>query len=319
MRLLLPAVGLLALVVPARAQTYHATDPASITVQVGPEGLVVHQRSVRYEAYADVPEDIRVGVPFGNRLATIATVASGALDDQTSRVEVVVQALSGPGLYRVTAFSDPGSEGAVAAPFFVTTQRGCCSPLTRYHVRAIETGRLLFTATGAGLSGLVAVMDVPNRHPAVERWAAFEGRPGERSDPAMLGILRYGDRGGALDTLVLRMEVARQPEDVGLDLPECGALLWREPGREPPPGQPHRAAAGACFEPPGLSYATPLFGLEHAGAAPGGFELELSLHDTVYASIPVTRDRLDVAHARLAPGVSLAPVPQATPGAATVP
>ena len=54
----------------------------------------------------------------------------------------------------------------------------------------------------------------------------------------MLGILRYGDPHGAIDTLTLRMDVAKQPADFIRDLPECGALLWLEPGK--PPGQGQR-------------------------------------------------------------------------------
>lgn len=312
---LLPVVFVLTLLLPGggEAQMYRATAPSDITVEVRPDGLVVQQRSVRYEVYDAIPDDIKVGVAFEHRLATISTVSDGATDDQTSRIEVTVDALSGDGLRRITAFSDAGSEGAVSGPYFMTIQRGCCSPLTRHHVRNVETGRLLFTATGAGIAGLVALMTVPNHHPTIERWAAFEGRPdGANNDRSMLGFLRYGDRSGALDTVILRMDVAKQPEEFILDLPSCGALLWLEPGWEPAQGQPRRPDGEKCFAPPGLSYSTPLFGLEHSGKALGGFELEMSLSGMVYATISVRNDRLDLAHARLAPGVSLVQV-QPTP------
>ena len=302
----MPILVLLAMFLPSRgdAQSYQSTAPSSITVEVTPHGMVVHQRSVRYAVYGAIPDDIKVGVPFEHRLATITTISDSVADDQTDTIEVTVDALSGTGLGRVTAFSDAGSAGIVSAPYFVTVQRGCCSPLTRYHVRNIETGKLLFTATGAGLTGLVALVTVPNHHPSIERWAAFEGHPeGNNGDRAMLGILRYGDRNGAIDTVGLRMEVAKQPEEFILDLPSCGALLWLGPTNAPGQGQPDRPLAGKCFEPPSLSYSTPISTFERRGGA----SLELSLDNKVYATIPVTDDHLDLAHATLAPGMSLVP------------
>ena len=313
MKILIQALVLLTLILPAHghAETYQATAPSNITVQVGPDGLVVHQRSVRYEVFSAIPDDIKVGVPFATRLATITTLSNRDNDDQTDTIEVTVDALSGPVQHRIATFADAGSTGTVASPYFITTQTGCCSPLTRHHVRNIETAKLLFTSTGPGEAGLVALMSVPNHHPTVERWAAFEGLPESASqDRALLGYLRYGDRNGSIDTLALRMNVADQPEEFALDLPDCGALLWVEPGKPPTPGQPTRPPSGTCFAPPGLSYSTALFTLEHKSGTLGGFDLEFSMDGKVYATIPVNNDHLDLAHATLAPGMSLVPAQQ---------
>jgi hypothetical protein len=154
-------------------------------------------------------------------------------------------------------------------------------------------------------------MNVPNHHPTIERWAAYEGRPdGGNDDRAMLGYLRYGDRHGAIDTIELRMNVADQPEEFIMDLPECGALLWVEPGKTPGPGEPRRPSGEGCFTAQYLSYAKGLFTLEHKSGPLGGFELEFSLDGKVYATIPVENDHLDLTHARLALGMSLVPAPQ---------
>lgn len=313
MKFLITVSVLLTLVLPARSESemYQATAPSNITVQVRSDGLVVHQRSVRYEVFTAIPDDIKVGVPFSNRLATITTISDGEIDDQTHTIEVTVDALSGSAPDRIVAFADAGSEGIVSSPYFITTQSGCCSPLTRHHVRNIETGKLLFTATGPGQAGLVALMNVPNHHPTIERWAAFEGRPEAASgNPTLLGYLRYGGRNGPIDTLALRMDLARQPEEFVLGLSECGALLWIEPGTPPAEGQPRRPSGKTCFVPQHLSYSTGLFTLEHASGALGSFELELSLDGKVYAAIPVKNDRLDLVHARLAPGMVLEPTRQ---------
>ena len=226
-------------------------------VEVGPQGLIVHSRSVRHEVYAAIPEDIKVGQPFEQRLATITTVSDGPIDDQTSTIEVTVDALSGSSLHRITAFSDPGSEGTVASPYFITTQRGCCSPLTRRHVRNLETGKPLFTATGSDVAGLVALMTVPNHNPGLARWAAFEGLPeAGNGDPTMLGYLRYGDGQAAIDTLELRMDVAKQPADLMIDLPECGALLWLAPATT-------RRQASRTGQRPGSASSRPGFHTRH--------------------------------------------------------
>jgi hypothetical protein len=149
-------------------------------------------------------------------------------------------------------------------------------------------------------------MNVPNHHPTIERWAAYEGRPeGSTEDPSLLGYLRYGDRNNAIDTIALRMNVADQPEEFIMNLPECGALLWVEPGKTTAPGEPTRPSGETCFTAQYLSYSKGLFTLEHKSGPLGGFELEISLDGKVYATIPVEDDHLDLAHARLERGMSL--------------
>ena len=297
------------LIAPARveAQSYSAAAPSSITVEVKPDGWIIHQRTVRFEAYEAIPDDIKVGVAFAPRLATITAHADGVVDDQTRTVEVTVDAMSGAGLHRVTAFSDPGSDGQVVGGlYFISTEPGCCGRPALHHVRNVETGKWLFNASGGFETGMSAWMDVPNHHPTIERWAAFEGLLVANKDPSMLGYLRYGDRNGAITTIALHMDPALQPEEFALDLPECGALLWREPGKSPGAGQPRRPAPGKCYD--GGSYApTSLFSLEHMIGRLGGFDLELSLEGKVYATIPVTDDRLDIAHAKLQSGMRLVP------------
>ena len=97
----------------------------------GPHGLVVHHRAVRCDVYGAIPNGLAMGMPFENRLATTTTVFDGEIDNQTGTIEVTADALSGSALRRITALSDTGSEGvvskgAVSAPYFITTQRGCC-------------------------------------------------------------------------------------------------------------------------------------------------------------------------------------------------
>ena len=289
-----------------RAETYRATATSSIKVEVGRGALVVHRRSVRHELFSAFPDDIKVGQPVELRLATVTEISDGEPDDLRDTIRVTIDALSGSALRRIASFSDPGSKSTVSSPWFVVAQSGCCSPLTRFHVRDIETGTPLFTATGNSDVGLVALMTELGTRPRVRRWAAYEGLPGlDAKDPAMLGYLRYGNRHGATDTVELRMEADRQPQEFAISLPECGALLWLIPGQEPASGQPKRPAPDKCFTPPGLSYETPLHHLVHSPGTVGGFELELSLDGTVYAAVPVRDDRLDLEHARLERGVSL--------------
>ena len=314
----LPGLALAAMLLlgTARAQEplrHGFTATSDITVEITPEGMVTRQRSVRFQAYGAIPDNLRAGAGFPPRLATVTTVTEGSADEPRSRVEVTVDDLSGPAPRRIAAFSDPGSEGRLLGGglFFVTTEPGCCASPALHHLRAVETGRLLFSASGPGEAGMASWMQVPNRHPTVERWAAFQGLVGTDAfdaTKAALGRLRYGDRNGVVADLLLGMDPALQPEDFALDLPDCGALLWVEPGRAWVPGQPRRPAEGACRDASGYSPQN-LFSLEHGTGPLGGFEVELSLRGTVYAAIPVREDRLDLANARLTPGVTLTPAP----------
>lgn len=80
---MIPVFVLLTLVLPptGEAEPYRATAPSGVTVEVGPDSLVVHQRSVRYEAFRAIPDDMKVGKPFEIRLATITTISDGETDD----------------------------------------------------------------------------------------------------------------------------------------------------------------------------------------------------------------------------------------------
>ncbi len=310
MKRLVPALCLL-LLAPAtsRAQTetqiHSATAASSIRVEDTADGPVIHQRSVRFELFSAVPDDIKVGSTFPPRIAAITATKDGVTDGPTETIEVIVDDISGPGKRRITAFTDPGREGIIAGGrYFIATGYDA---LARHRVRNLETGTPLFTSTGGYEAGTAVWMDIPNHHPGVERWAAFEGLPeGYQKDPSLLGIVRYGDHDRALTTLALHMDPARQPQDFQLDLPSCGALLWRELGKTP--AKPARPAAEQCYD--GGGYApNSLFSLEHQSGLLGGFELELSYEGKVLAVIPVAGDRLDASHATLEPGMTLVPQP----------
>ena len=183
-------------------------------IETGPGAPIIHRRSVRHELFGAFSDDIKVGQPVELRLATVTAISDGEPDDLRDTISVTVDALSGPTPRRIASFSDQGSIGTVSSPWFVTTQSGCCSPLTRFHVRDLETGTPLFTATGNSDAGLVARMTELNTLPSVRRWAAFKGcQEWTSTTPAMLGYLRYGDRHGAIDTVELRMEADRQPQE----------------------------------------------------------------------------------------------------------
>jgi hypothetical protein len=291
----------------AETPTVRATAQSSIIVETNGDDWTIHERSVRFQAYLQPPADITYRVPFLRRLAEITTVSDGMIDDQAHRIEVTINDMSGPALRPIARFSDPGIEGKLLeSGYFVTTEPGCCERPPRHHVRNTETGTWLFDSSGGFDVGMAAWMGVPNHHPTLERWAAFEASPGDDADPALLGTLRYGDNDHAIDTFELRMEPARQPQDFRSDFPTCGALVWHERGKEPGAGQLHRPAEGKCYE-GGTYFPSSLFSLEHQTGLLGGFDLELSVYGKVYGTIPIAADRLDLAHAKLEQGMRLVP------------
>jgi hypothetical protein len=296
----------------AELPSHVVTVPSIARIQFQRDGSwKMDTQSTRFETYGAIPDVLRGSSRFPPRLATITTITTFDGDSAEYRTAVAIDDMSGPTLRRVSEFSDPGSEGTVLGGlFFVTTEPGCCALPSRHHVRALETGKLLFSSTGIGDVGAVAWMQVPNASPTVERWAAFEGNVGSsdyETPSRKIGDLLYGDRHGVLSRVALRLKPgAAGPkrddgtDDLDLDIATCGFLLWIEPGRVRGPGRPTRPAGNECRGNSGYSPDS-LFSLEHRppDQKPSGFEVELSGAGTIFATIPVKDDRLDLAHARL--------------------
>lgn len=310
----------------------HAADPirhslsipSTITLSPSTEGgYAVESSTTRFQVYETLPATVGPGAVFPPRLATITTWRKHPGGDERGEgeIRVRVQDLSRPDLPTIVEFADPGSEGQIAGRlYFVTTEPGCCALPSRHRVRALESGRAIFTATGAGEMGTAIWMSVPNAKPTIQRWAAYDAadpalrEQGERV-PARIGVLRYGDPNGALSTVMLTstlLDVApgatpseaaqAAHEDVWDTLTSCVALGWVEKGKRLHP------MPGGC--PPMQGYydwGESLFSLERKTAPDGigGFKLELSGAGTLYASIPIERDRLDVKNAVLAKGIAL--------------
>ena len=103
---------------------------------------MLHQRSVTFDAYQAIPDDIKVGVPFASRLATITAKADGIVDDQTRVIDVTIDAMGGRALAPHRRFFPIRAERAnvVGGLYFITTEAGCCGLPARHHVRDVETG-----------------------------------------------------------------------------------------------------------------------------------------------------------------------------------
>jgi len=302
--------------------------PSTITLSPSTEGgYAVESSTTRFQVYETLPPTVGPGAVFPPRLATITTWSKHPGGDERGEgeVRVRVQDLSKPDLPTIVEFADPGSEGQIAGRlYFVTTEPGCCALPSRHRVRALETGRAIFTATGAGEMGTTIWMSVPNAKPTIQRWAAYDAadpalmEQGER-ETTRLGVLRYGDPDGALSAVMLvstlldvvpgakPSEAAEAAHEAAVDtLSSCVALGWVEKGK-----RLHPMPEGC---PPMQGYydwGESLFSLERKTAPDGigGFKLELSGAGTLYASIPIERDRLDVKNAVLAKGIALREMP----------
>src|SRR5438132_1042905 len=174
----LAALVAAALATPAGADgTRHELSATSkAVIEIGPDGIVImHATNVRLVPYALFDGE--------HQLPRVATVNSDVRqrtdaegDDPASTVAVTVDDLSAATPRRLASFTDPGSEGVLLGPsWFDTRQPGCCAGPTVHSLRALETGRLLYRATGDGEAS-AAWGEIPNARPALIRWAAFAGR-----------------------------------------------------------------------------------------------------------------------------------------------
>ena len=278
---------------------------STAVVEVTADGTVtMHSTNVRLVPYA---------LFDGSRqLARLATVTSDLRrrtdaegDDPASTVSVAIDDLSAAAPRRLAAFTDPGSEGVLLGErYFDTRQPGCCAGPTLHSVRVLETGRLLYRATGDDAAGSAAWAEVPNARPPLIRWAAFDGRVDEAAQKrGVIGTLAYG----SIDATLSRLEVratgkAAKVDDLNLGLSHEARLLWVDAASQKA-GYP--ASAGSAENPATIwsldGVATP--------EKVGGFALRLLDPDGhVLATIPVASDGLAATGVKPATGFALAPL-----------
>jgi len=192
----------------------------------------------------------------------------------------------------------------LGASWFDTRQPGCCAGPTLHSLRALETGRLLYRATGDGEAS-AAWGEVPNARPALLRWAAFDGRVDEAArQRGVIGTIAYGGPEATLSRVELRSTGdPGKADDLALGLSHEAKLLWvdaasQKAGYAPSAGSPQDPAQLWSLD--GVSAATKI----------GGFSLRLVDFDgKALATIPVEGDRLATGRATLAPGFALALIP----------
>jgi hypothetical protein len=296
-----------ALATPAGADgTRHELSATSrAVIEIGPDGTVImHATNVRLVPYALFDGEHQLP-----RLATVTsdvrrrTDAEG--DDPASTVAVTVDDLSAATPRRLASFTDPGSEGVLlGASWFDTRQPGCCAGPTVHSLRALETGRLLYRATGDGEAS-AAWGEIPNARPALIRWAAFDGRVDEADRKrGVIGTIAYGSPAATLSRLELKATGdPAKADDLALGLSHEAKLVWvddasQKAGYAPSAGSPQDPAQLWSLD--GIT----------AAAKIGGFSLRLLDFDgKALGTIPVEGDRLDSGRATLAAGFALAPAP----------
>jgi hypothetical protein len=304
---LLLAAGLLAAPAGAAEIKHDFSASSTATVEITGDGVMVqHVRNSRLEPY---------GLFDGERtLPRLATVtidlnrrSDAEGDDPSSNVAVTIDDLSAAQPKRLAAFTDPGSEGDIMGEaYFDSRLPGCCAGPTTHSVRLLETGALLFRATGDGDEASTAWATVPNVHPAIVRWAAFDGALDEHKlADGLIGIIRYGGMAGPLSQLELRLAgKGGDATDRNLGLSHEAKLLWVDPVSQK---HGHPPASGSAANP------ETIWSLDKVAdpANLRGFSLALIDYDGKrLATIPVKGDRLDPANAKLAPGLTLVSAPE---------
>jgi len=298
------AVALLAAPALAADIKHEFSATSAADVQVTPDGTVkMHERNVRFVTYVRFDGDHQLA-----RLATVTTdlrrSSDAEGDDPSSTVSVTVDDLTQAAPRRLAAFSDPGSEGVLLGQsYFDTRQPGCCAGPTIHSLRSLEDGKLLYRATGDGITGSAAWASAPNARPAVVRWAAFDGRVDEAAlAKGVIGILSYGGPEGALSRVEIRVK-GLDAEDLNLGLLHEAKLVWVDTATQK---AGHPPAAGSA------AYPEDIWSLDKVSAAAkiSGFALRLLGYDgKPLATIPIAGDRLNAGRATLAKGVLLTEAP----------
>ena len=280
---------------------HDASATSSADISVSSEGVVtMHSRNATLFPYA-----VFDGTRHFGRIATITadvtrrTDAEG--DDPASKISVAVDDMSGESPKPLASFSDPGSEWAMLGDsYFDIRQPGCCAGPTVHAVRELETGKLLYNATGDAEGGSAAWAIAPNAGPRMVRWAAFDGRADEKaSSEGVLGFLAYGSPEGMRSRLVVKGAKPLDVEDLSLGLSHEAKLIWVDAKSQ---NSGHAPAGGTAGDPENI---WSLDGVKSSKSM-GGFSLRLlDFEGRPLATIPITSDRLDITNAKLAPGISL--------------
>ena len=281
---------------------HEVTATSRAEVEVAADGTVVMRAiNVRLLPYA-----LFDGTRHLPRLATVTTDVRNRTDaegdDPASTVSVTVDDLSAAAPRRLAAFSDPGSDGMLlGVAYFDARQPGCCAGPTLHSVRALESGRLLYRATGDAAGGSAAWAVVPNARPLLLRWAAFDGRIDEAAQGrGVVGYILYGSPEATLSRLELRATgKAAKSDDLNLGLSHDAGLVWVDAASQKAGYAP---SAGGPEDPATIWSLNGVASPEKIG----GFALRLLGFDgRPLATIPVTADRLATAGAKLAPGIAL--------------
>ena len=302
-KVIVGVVGAICLGWPAlAADIYHdASATSSADISVSSEGVVtMHSRNATLVPYA-----VFDGTRHFARIATITadvtrrTDAEG--DDPASTISVAVDDMSAESPKRLASFSNPGSEWAMLGEsYFDIRQPGCCAGPTVHAVRELETGKLLYNATGDAEGGSAAWAIAPNAGPRMVRWAAFDGRTDEKAaGEGVLGQIAYGGLEGTRSHLVLKGAKPLDVEDLSLGLSHEARLVWVDAKSQK---SGHAPAGGTAADPENI---WSLDGVKSSESV-GGFSLRLlDFGGHPLATIPIFSDCLDITKAKLAPGISL--------------
>jgi hypothetical protein len=262
--------------------------------------VVMHAKNARLVPYVLYDGDRHLA-----RLATVTTDVRTRTDaegtDPTSTVSFTIDDLSGKEPKRLSSFGDPGATGEIIGErYAVATMPGCCGGTDIHRVRALETGRALFRATGDGATGSAAWGEAPNAKPRTVRWAAFDGDVAEKAAAGVLGHIAYGSDEGVISVVELRAK--ERDDDLALGLSHSAELVWIDPKASADNGPP---SSGTADSPQAIWV---IEGIADP-AKLGGFSLALTLENKRLLEIPVAADRLDVTGAKATASVVVSAAP----------
>ncbi len=266
-----------------------------VTIEDRGGTLDIHVVNHRFEP-AIVADDRTAKAEIRHFLVAIETdrTTREAADQETEILASIVHASARPigpeGLGASTLdIAVPGDAAAISGPFLIVTRWGCCALQDSHAAYSLLTGKRLFSATGQGAFGDWITLG-SRRRPSESRYVALHVAP-TLSDLEELGederrviAITYADNRGMLQRLIVTA-----PEDRNADaiLNWIPRLSWVT--GDQPEGTDHVFVPSDS--PPEETY--------------NSIILRLDLDQATRIDIPLEKDRLTTAKARMPEGYGL--------------
>jgi hypothetical protein len=281
----------------ARDATAQITDNTTSTVAIRAQGSAMEVHTLNRNFLFD--SRLHYGADAPTRLLMRLDVETIQRDDTEGLMQAAVTARvwrldSADKRVWLWSTMEPGDMGEIEQnqPLFIVRQPGCCGARDSFSAFALDTGRRLFTATGDRASQCWATLEVPNSG-GIFRYVALHAAFSSTDDVAFagrketVGLLTYA----APDKPLARYRLAAKDAAAVDSFMGEGLVRLVDDTKAEETDNLTLWSADKKTDP----------------AAIGGFSIHVDLTPDSTVVIPVKADKLDLANAKLPPGLSIEP------------